>query len=202
MDFSADCTLDRMQMDSKPSRAPRPLVIPALALGLASLAACFDGTFYDGPRRALALVSAGENAEGPASDTQTGYSYTLRYHGFEVDGAPRTGYLAAFLLADQVTTTGPRDNRPTLRGQIVALQGYFAERRPDWLCAVADLQLIPVDAGSRVCVVLNPEDEGASCAEPSFMNVATLIQSHPEIFNRPMPDPDLFVTAGECDAAE
>jgi hypothetical protein len=108
-------------------RQPRNLW--AAVLGLA-LAGC-DGTFYDGPTQALQEVYGAQTPDGTLSVTQTEYAFAVRLHDAVVDGAARSGFVSAFVFPDSVASEAPLATRGLPRGQIVALQGYFAERYPE-----------------------------------------------------------------------
>lgn len=164
-----------------------------------SLSACFDACFYDGPTRGLEVAGAGENAEGTASFTTTAFSFALRYHGLEVDGVPRTGFISAFRRPENDPESGePTGLNSRLVGQVMSMQGYFAERYPDWLCRVIELRVLRAGGTQEVCLVAEPEQAGAPCVEPMFVDVALEVLGHAEIFSRELPDPDVYVSSDGC----
>jgi len=183
----------------------RPLLC---ALTLALLPGCQSGCYYDGPREGSEFTAiAGETATGDASWTQTPFSFAIRYHGLVVDGVPRTGFVSAFGAkpANSEGLWGATGEWP-LTGQVVALQGYFAETHPDWLCETLTMAQRGAPgtggASTEVCPSLSDDPMAFDCAEQPFVTVTTNVFGYEDIFNEEVPEPELFVTSDECEVID
>lgn len=179
------------------------------ALTLCALPACQSNCYYDGPVPGSQFTAvAGETATGDASWTQTPFSFAIRYHGLDVGGAPRTGFVSAFGSqrpgSEGFNWAGQGDW--PVRGQVVALQGYFAEQHPEWLCQTLTMVRVAApDSGGAaqvVCPSVGDDPERTDCDEASFITVTTNVFEYEEIFNEDVPDPDLFVTSDACEVAD
>ncbi len=179
--------------------------LPIFLIAIAALPGCQSGCYYDGPIPGSEFTAiAAETPTGDASYTQTPFSFAIRYRGFEADGQSITGFVSVFGMqrpGAEGFTWGSIGEWP-IRGQVVALQGYFAEQHPDWLCKTLSLKSIAAPgtggAAQEVCPVLSPNGDEEECSAPAFVTVTTNVFGYEEIFNQEVADPDLSVNSDEC----
>lgn len=175
-------------------------------LAIALLPGCQSSCFYDGPREGAEFTAvAGETPTGDASYTQTPFSFAIRYQGFDASGVSLTGFVSVLGFqrpGEEGFAWGSVGEWP-VRGQVMALQGFFAQEHPDWLCKTLSLKSTAVPgtggASQAVCPALTPNGDEEECSAPAFVSVTTNIFSYEEIFNQDVADPDLSVISNECE---